>query len=153
MNDLKWALLRPDEDGNPVKWLNGERELRDMLANPQAWGISEFVHIDDMDVKDPAYWKTGQAMLMRVEVVVPVLGGWRLPEDCGPMPAAATEWMMGREGPVRLDSVHDTTKPVGSFNIVSATPEGAAITLEKAYDPFRLGGVGASPLKLGDVQE
>lgn len=105
MNDLKWALLRPDEDGNPVKWLDGERELRDLLADPEAWGITEFVHIDDVPLKDPAYWKTGQAMLMRVEVVVPERGGWRLPEDARPMPAAANEWMVGCDGPVKLGDV------------------------------------------------
>lgn len=105
MSDTRWALLRPDEDGNPVKWLGGETELRDLLADPEAWGISEFVHIDDMSPKDPAYWGTGQAMLMRVEVVIPVPGGYRLPEDCQPMPAAATEWMVGREGPVKLGNV------------------------------------------------
>lgn len=81
MSDVRWALLRPDEDGNPLKWLGGEHELRELLADPEAWSIDEFVHIDEMQMKDPAYWGTGQAMLMRVEVVVPVRGGWRLPEN------------------------------------------------------------------------
>jgi hypothetical protein len=102
MSNTHWALLRPDEDGNPVKWLSGERELRELLADPEAWGIDEFVSIDDMQQKDPAHWQDGQAMLMRVEVVVPVRGGWRLPEDG---PQAGGEWVVGRSGPIKMGDV------------------------------------------------
>lgn len=123
MSDVRWALLRPDEDGNPVKWLSSESELRELLADPEAWGIREFVHIDDKPTRDPAYWNTGDAMLMRVEVVVPVLGGYRLPED-GPATAANTAWRHGDlvhgsfgdkalGQPITLDQVHDSSRQVG----------------------------------------
>lgn len=122
MSDLRWVLLKPDEDGNPAKWLT-QAELAELLADPSQWGVAEFAHIDDMRGTDPAYWPDKIAVLMRVEVVIPERGGWRLPED-GPATAANTAWrhgdlMHGSVGdkalgqPITLDQVHDSSRQVG----------------------------------------
>lgn len=84
----KWLLVKPDEDGNTNRWLT-DQEMREVLADPAAWGIDEFVHIDELAGRpngsyDPNYWPDRTAVLMRIEVVVPERGGWRLPEDCSP---------------------------------------------------------------------
>lgn len=84
MSDMRWALLKPDEDGNPLKWLT-DAEVRELLADPSQWGIDEFKYIDDLNEQfgttDPAYWHGNVGVLLRIEVVVPERGGWRLPED------------------------------------------------------------------------
>lgn len=84
MSDVRWALMRPNEDGHSLRVL-AEAELRDLLANPRQWRVREFLG-SEMLGTDPNYWPDGSGLLVRVEVVVPVQGGYRLPED-GPYAA------------------------------------------------------------------
>lgn len=123
MSDMRWALLRACEDGNPLKWL-AEAEMRELLADPSNWSIETFKHVDDMYDTDPVYWPKGVGVLLRIEVVEPERGGWRLPGDAAPAPAANTAWRHGDlvhgsvgDGalgqPIDLSSVHDSTRQVG----------------------------------------
>jgi hypothetical protein len=78
----RYMLIRPDEDGNPIRWLD-EIALQEVLDDPAAYGIKAFLAKTDMpDVYgDPNYWSPGIGLLLRVEVVTPVpAGSYRLPD-------------------------------------------------------------------------
>jgi hypothetical protein len=108
MSDIQWALMKPNEDGHSLRTLT-DGELRELLADPQAWGVCEFIDVDALGT-DPNYWTDGSGMLLRVEVVVPVRGGYRLPDDVAhepfeTTPAQAAEWVRLDDGPIRLGDV------------------------------------------------
>lgn len=68
-----YILLQPDEDGNPVTWVETP-ELEDIKHFMEDYGITEFITDFPDGEKDPNYWGEGQAMLLSVNVkrVVPV---------------------------------------------------------------------------------
>ncbi len=107
-NEKRWVLMKPDENGNPLQWLS-ETELAELLADPTAWGVDLFLHLDDMrGGTDPNYWSHGTGVLLRVEIVVPERGGWRLPgqdklRSVGE-PEADGRWVSG-SGPLTLKDV------------------------------------------------
>lgn len=136
-NDLRWMLVRADEDGSPIRWLT-DTELRELLADPSGRGVVSFHHIDELAISrgylDPSYWKDGEAVLLRIEVVVPEQAGWRLPEDAprgafepsrlqmrymdaerrmAPIGCESGVQYVGGQGPIHLDAVHDSTRQVG----------------------------------------
>jgi hypothetical protein len=72
MSEKRYILLRPDEDGNPVTWVQ-EKELSDLALFKDEWMIERFLE-DVPKNPDPSYWKDGDAMLLEVTIkkVVPV---------------------------------------------------------------------------------
>lgn len=66
----QWLLLRPDEDGNPTRWLTQD-ELDELLANADEYGIDNWISPNNMKNADPNYWEEGSAMLLKVEAVLP----------------------------------------------------------------------------------
>ena len=74
-----YLLLRPSEDGGPLKFLS-PRELQELLADPKSYcGIDEFVDANQLS-PDPNCWTDGLGVLLKYEVVIPVpAGNYRLP--------------------------------------------------------------------------
>ena len=68
----KYILIQPDEDGNPITWLQSE-ELENIHDFMIDYGIKKF--LDHLPAEqDPQYWEDGEAMLLEVEIkqIVPV---------------------------------------------------------------------------------
>lgn len=81
MTEIRYALLRPSDEGRPFRVLN-EAELASMLTDPSQWGIAEFIGPDDFHTldSDPNYWPDKVAVLMRVEILMPERArGYSLP--------------------------------------------------------------------------
>lgn len=84
----EYILIRADEDGNPIRWLDQDA-LAGLLADPSEAGIERF--LDGLPINgdfgastknDPGYWGDHVGLLLKVEVVVPVPArGYRLPGD------------------------------------------------------------------------
>lgn len=85
-----YALIRGNEDGNPVRWLN-PAELADLLARPEDWGVAEFGDLEGLG-PDPNYWPDRVAVLIRYEEVTPERAGYRLP----PADPDAGHWRAAR---------------------------------------------------------
>ena len=68
----KYALLRPDEDGNCFRMLD-EKELKELLENAEEyWGITHFVTEEEYKKESNLhYWKEGWGMLMEIEIIIP----------------------------------------------------------------------------------
>jgi hypothetical protein len=78
----RYMLIRPDEDGNPIRWLD-DTQLQELLDDPTgSYGVKAFLGGDEPDAYgDPNYWSRGIGLLVRVEVVTPVpAGSYRLPD-------------------------------------------------------------------------
>ena len=74
-----WMVLRPNEDGNPIKLLNPV-ELMNLLNRPAEHRVKQFYDLSELDA-DHNYWPEGAAVLLKVEVVMPEpSAGYRLPE-------------------------------------------------------------------------
>jgi hypothetical protein len=66
----RWLLVKGDEDGNPITWLD-EGDLERLLGNPEEErGVTRFL-AEVPEREDPNYWPEGVAMLLKAEVVVP----------------------------------------------------------------------------------
>lgn len=75
-----YLLLTPDEDGNPLTFLD-EEELREFLADPLEYaGVEKFLTRLDENGTDPNYWNDGEGMLLEVKILKPVAGGFKLEE-------------------------------------------------------------------------
>lgn len=72
----RYILLRPNEDGNPVWWLD-QHDLEELLGDAEGYTFLALDHPEP----DTNYWPEGSAMLLKIEVVVPVpvTSKWRLP--------------------------------------------------------------------------
>lgn len=68
----KYILIQPDEDGNPITWLD-DNEVEDLIQLKEDYGVKEFL-TKLPENKDPNYWEEGQVLLLEVEIkkVVPV---------------------------------------------------------------------------------
>lgn len=65
----QWLLLQGNEDGNPTRWLTQE-QLDEILEDPEGWDVSKFLDLTAKEL-NPQYWVHGEAMLLKVEVVIP----------------------------------------------------------------------------------
>ena len=76
-----YLLLKPSEDGRPLKFLS-PRELQELLDDPRSYcGIDDFVDVGQLH-PDPNYWTDGLGVLLKYEVVIPVpAGNYRLPDE------------------------------------------------------------------------
>lgn len=77
----QYLLIRPDEDGNPLRWLT-EDDVRDLLGDPLGtYSVKQFITPALRPEPDPNYWADGDAMLVEYTVVVPepVTTAWKLP--------------------------------------------------------------------------
>jgi hypothetical protein len=63
-----WLLIRPDEDGNPCRWLD-DNDVRELLANPRDHGVETF--LTEPPDRGPNYWPDGSVLRLKVEAVVP----------------------------------------------------------------------------------
>ncbi len=70
MTMAPWLLIRPDEDGNPCRWLD-DNSVRELLANPRDHGVDRF--LAEPPERDVNYWPDGSALLLKVQAVVPQL--------------------------------------------------------------------------------
>jgi len=69
-----YILLKGDEDGNPIRFLNAGT-LRDLLENPrETYGITEFGDAVPANW-DHNYWPGGFGLLLKAEIVQPVPSG------------------------------------------------------------------------------
>lgn len=75
----QYMLIRPDEDGDPIRWLT-QGDLTDLLKDPMGtYGVLRFL---DAYPGDPNYWDNDSALLVEVKIIVPQLvpaTAWRLP--------------------------------------------------------------------------
>lgn len=59
-----------------------QQRIEEILADPEGCGIRRFLD-QDFAGTDPDYWKAGEALLVRGEVIVPqpveTVTSWRLP--------------------------------------------------------------------------
>ncbi len=70
----KYLLLIPDEDGNPLRWLDSE-EVKNIEQLKEDYGIERFLTQEDLNKEDdPNSWEEGDAMLLEIKIkkVVPV---------------------------------------------------------------------------------
>lgn len=66
----RWLLVKGDEDGNPITWLD-EDDLERLLGNPEEeHGVTRFL-AEVPELLDPNYWPDGYAVLLKAEIVVP----------------------------------------------------------------------------------
>jgi hypothetical protein len=71
MSEIMYLLIRPDEGGNPVRFLNRDG-LRELLTDPiGSYGVRHFLDLDGLPDGDPSYWQDGDALLLKVEGLVP----------------------------------------------------------------------------------
>lgn len=64
---MRYALIKGDEDGNPVSWLDAS-EVEDIAALMENYSISRFM--DDVpEEPNPNYWTDGEALLLEVRVL------------------------------------------------------------------------------------
>lgn len=71
---MPYALIKADEDGNPVNLL-AAGQLQNLLDNSvESYGVKEFKSLAFLQANpDPNYgWGDGVGVLIRYEVVVPV---------------------------------------------------------------------------------
>lgn len=74
-----YLLLKASTQGEPCTFLD-EKELRELLADPGSWGVTEF--LDELPDIDPMHWDEHVAALLKVELLSPVKKvAWVLPED------------------------------------------------------------------------
>jgi len=66
MGEKRYILLRPDEDGNPITWVDSE-ELDDIKGLIEDYNIKRFL-TDVPRNPDPNYWVDGDALLLEVKV-------------------------------------------------------------------------------------
>jgi len=59
-----FLLIMGNEDGNPISKLS-EEELRDLLRNPDEWGINSFITELPPEGWETDYWPDGVAMVLR----------------------------------------------------------------------------------------
>ena len=64
-----YALIKPDEDGNPVRFLTS---VEDLLKIPGDYGIEKFLSKLPENT-DPNYWRDGDVLLLKVEILKPRL--------------------------------------------------------------------------------
>ena len=64
----EYILIQANEDGEPITWLSRD-EVNDMLKNPEDYGVKRFIKSAVQD--DPNYWKEGDSMLLKVEILMP----------------------------------------------------------------------------------
>jgi len=70
-----YILIQASEDGEPVSLLS-EKDMEEMLKNPEDYGVDRFLDtwpIDSVGGTSPAYWPSGDALLMECRVIVPVI--------------------------------------------------------------------------------
>lgn len=64
---MRYALIKGDEDGNPICWLD-DGEVADIAALMKNYSVKQFM--DDVpDQADPNYWSDGEALLLEVRVL------------------------------------------------------------------------------------
>ena len=77
---MGYAIIAPDEDGNPIIYVHDD-ELKDINLLMEDYGIKEWVKRTD----DPMYWEEGQGMLVKIVCVNPtpkkVISEWEIPDD------------------------------------------------------------------------
>lgn len=110
MTTDRYALIRPNEDGNPLRFLTFA-ELGSLLADPSQWGVAEFGDLDALGA-DPNYWPDKVAVLIRFEEVKPERArGYFLPAAdpyAGYARAAGHGgWTKGPDTPITLGEVRD----------------------------------------------
>jgi hypothetical protein len=82
-----YLLLKPDEDGECVKFINDE-EMKDIKSLMEDYSICEFI---EEYKEDPNYWRCdhgsfncGPGMLLKVECIIPkpvkVVEKWSIEE-------------------------------------------------------------------------
>ena len=64
---MKYLLIMGSEDGEPCMFLDN---IEDVLGAPEDYGIEKF--LTSIPGKDPNYWKDGDALLLRIEVLSPL---------------------------------------------------------------------------------
>lgn len=101
----RYALIRANEDGNPLRFLT-MHELGDLLADPSQWGIAEFGDLEAL-AADPNYWPDKVGVLIRFEEVTPEHAGYRLPVADPDAGYARPGWTKGPDGPITLGKVAD----------------------------------------------
>lgn len=77
MSGRRWAVVLPSGDAEPVRFCTDD-EAQAILSNPGDHGIDRF--LTEVSGSN-ARWRTGNAVLLRIEVVVPdQTVAWKLPE-------------------------------------------------------------------------
>ena len=62
-----YALIKADEDGNPLYIVD---DINEVLDSPEDYGIERF--LDEWpEEKDPQYWTEGNALLVKIEILKP----------------------------------------------------------------------------------
>lgn len=73
-----YALIKPDEDGNPISYLE-DSELGDINQLMEDYGVKSWVE----NFTDPNYWNEGDAMLVKITCVNPkpksMVESWEVP--------------------------------------------------------------------------
>jgi hypothetical protein len=64
----KYLLIKKNEDGEPCSFYE---QIDEILENPDDYGISTFLY--DIPKEDPMYWKKGNALLLEIKVLKPVV--------------------------------------------------------------------------------
>lgn len=67
--EYKYLLIQPNEDGNPMIFLNEER-LQDLLNEPEEYSVKCFLE-QIPDNNNPQYWGEGNVLLLKIEILVP----------------------------------------------------------------------------------
>ena len=71
-----YLLIRGSEDGEPCDFMD---DISDLLNKPEDYGVERF--LDYIPLKDPNYWIDGEALLLKVEILVPSLVATRFKLD------------------------------------------------------------------------
>ena len=65
----KYILIQPNEDGNPIYWLE-DKEIEDIMELKEDYGIKRFLE-KVPENSNPNDWEEGDALLLEVEIKVP----------------------------------------------------------------------------------
>lgn len=67
----KYILLRPDEDGNIITFIQ-EEEVQNIMELMDYYGVEKWItKFDDEHGQDVQYWKEGEAMLLEIKIKKP----------------------------------------------------------------------------------
>lgn len=70
----RFLLIQPDEDGNPIRWLDQD-DMDELMADPKgSYGVTKFLTAwpergHPSAGSDPAYWPEGWALLLQANIV------------------------------------------------------------------------------------
>ena len=82
MGEYTYLLIRGDEDGKPVTFLDA-KGLKHLLEDPGYYGVAKFITREELETdpkafsnsisefEDPGYWKDDVALLVKLEIAEP----------------------------------------------------------------------------------